>query len=63
MKRTEFDRMKTDDLWSLHIEVSQLLQERIQAEKLQLEERLKLLRASESRTSSLSAGPPQIPES
>jgi DNA-binding protein H-NS len=45
MKRTELDRMKTDDLWSLHVEVSQLLQQRIQTEKLQLEERLKLLRA------------------
>ena len=40
MKRTEFDRMTTDDLWSLHIELSQLLQQRIQQEKLQLEERL-----------------------
>ena len=43
MKRTEFDRMTTDDLWSLHIEVSQLLQQRIQQEKLRLEERLKQL--------------------
>ena len=40
MKRTELDRMSTDDLWSLHVEVSQLLQQRIQQEKLQLEERL-----------------------
>ena len=45
MKRTELDRMNTDDLWSMHIEVSQLLQQRIQTEKLQLEERLKMLRA------------------
>jgi DNA-binding protein H-NS len=37
--------MSTDDLWSLHVEVSQLLQQRIQQEKLQLEERLKLLQA------------------
>src|SRR4249919_789232 len=43
MKRTELDRMSTDDLWSLHVEVSQLLQQRIQQEKLQLDERLKLL--------------------
>ena len=33
MKRTELDRMSTDDLWSLHIEVSQLLQQRIQTGK------------------------------
>ena len=43
MKRTELDRMSTDDLWSLHVEVSQLLQQRIQQEKLRLEERLKRL--------------------
>ena len=46
MKRTEFDRMTTDDLWSLHIEVSQLLQQRIQQEKLRLEERLKQLQTT-----------------
>ena len=45
MKRIELDGMSSDDLWSLHVEVSQVLQQRIQAEKLQLEERLKLLRA------------------
>ena len=43
MKRAELDRMNTDDLWSLHVEVSQVLQQRIQQEKLRLEERLKLL--------------------
>ena len=40
MKRSELDRMCTDDLWSLHVELSQLLQQRIKQEKLQLEERL-----------------------
>ena len=45
MKRVELERLNSDDLWSLHVEVSQLLQQRIQAEKLQLEERLKLLKA------------------
>ena len=43
MKRTELDGLSTDDLWSLHVEVSQLLQQRIQTEKLRLEERLKQL--------------------
>ena len=43
MKRAELDRMSTDDLWSLHVEVSQLLQQKIQQEKLRLEERLKRL--------------------
>jgi DNA-binding protein H-NS len=45
MKRAELDQMNTDDLWSLHVEVSQLLQQRIQTEKLRLEERLKQLEA------------------
>ena len=43
MKRTKLDQMSTDDLWSLHLEVSQVMQQRIQQEKLRLEERLKLL--------------------
>ena len=45
MKRAELDRMSPDDLWSLHVEVSQLLQQQIQTEKLRLEERLKQLKA------------------
>ena len=45
MKRAELDRMSTDDLWSLHVEVSQLLQQRIKQEKLQLDVRLKRLQA------------------
>ncbi len=45
MKRVELDRMSTDDLWSLHVEVSQLLQQKIEREKLQLDERLKRLQA------------------
>jgi DNA-binding protein H-NS len=43
MKRAKFDRMSNNDLWSLHVEVSQLLQQKIQQEKLRLEERLKQL--------------------
>ena len=45
MKPIELDGMSTDELWSLHVEVSQLLQQRIQAEKQRLEERLKALEA------------------
>ena len=63
MKRTELDRMNTDDLWSLHVEVSQLLQQRIQTEKLRLEERLKLLASPSVRASALPAGTPQISQS
>jgi DNA-binding protein H-NS len=45
MERAELDRMSTDDLWLLHVEVSQLLQQRIKQHKLQLDERLKQLEA------------------
>ena len=43
MKRADFDGMSSDNLWSLHVELSQLLEQRIKQEKLQLDERLKLL--------------------
>ena len=43
MKRTELDGLSTDNLWSLHLEVSQVLQQKLQQEKLRLEECLKLL--------------------
>jgi DNA-binding protein H-NS len=43
MKRAELERMDVEELWTLHVEISSLLQQRIQQEKLQLEERLKLL--------------------
>src|ERR1044072_5203177 len=45
MKRIEIDHMDADDLWSLHVELSQTLQQRMQAEKLRLEDRLKQLEA------------------
>lgn len=45
MKSIALNGMSTDDLWSLHVEVTQLLQQRIQTEKLRLEERLKQLNA------------------
>ena len=43
MKRIELEQMSSDDLWSLHLEVTQLLQEKIEAERLMLERRLKIL--------------------
>jgi DNA-binding protein H-NS len=48
MKRIELDHMDSDDLWSLHVDLSQMLQQRLQAEKLRLEECLKQLEASVS---------------
>ena len=46
MKRAELERMSNDDLWSLHVAVTQLLQQRIQEEKRRLEERLERLQTS-----------------
>ena len=43
MKQVDLDRLSTDELWSLHLEVVQLLQEGIQREKLELEKRLQVL--------------------
>ena len=63
MKRTELDRMSTDDLWSLHVEVSQVLQQRIQQEKLRLEERLKRLQTPVSGRRPYPPVLPQIPQS
>ena len=45
MERMELDRMSIDELWSLHVEVAQLLQVKIKTEKLALEERLRILKA------------------
>jgi DNA-binding protein H-NS len=55
----ELDRMNTDDLWSLHVEISQLLQQRIHQDKLRLEERLKLLPSPVSGRRSYPLVPPK----
>ena|SRR5690349_13321846 len=43
MKRINLDAMGTDDLWSLHVKVTELLKQRMQTEKERLEERLEHL--------------------
>ena len=43
VERAKFEQMGVDDLWRLHLAISEVLQEKIQQEKLRLEERLKLL--------------------
>jgi DNA-binding protein H-NS len=45
MERMELDQTSIDELWSLHVEVAQLLQTKIKTEKLALEERLRILKA------------------
>src|SRR5215470_12675951 len=45
MERAKLERMSFDDLWSLPVEVTQLLQARIEAEKAELEQRLKALQS------------------
>jgi DNA-binding protein H-NS len=46
VKRAELERMSVDELWLLRLEISGVLQQRIQQEKLLLEERLRRLLAS-----------------
>jgi DNA-binding protein H-NS len=43
MKRPDLQRMSADDLWSLHLQVSDFLTQKIQQEKLLLEGRLRRL--------------------
>ena len=43
MERAEFERMSTDDLWTLRLQISDVLQQKIQQEKLRLQERLRRL--------------------
>jgi DNA-binding protein H-NS len=45
MKRTELKRMSFDSLWTLHVELSDVLRRKIQLMKAQLEDRLKRLQA------------------
>ena len=64
MKQTKFNEMGTDELWSLHLEIVQLLQERIQHEKLELEKRLQVLKGPVLRASMKErrAYPPVFPK-
>ena len=48
MKQVDLERLSTDDLWTLHTKLSEVLAQRIQQEKLLLEERLRQLRLHES---------------
>src|SRR5215471_16348118 len=48
MKQVNLERLSTDELWTLHAKVSEVLGQRIQQEKLLLEERLRQLRIHES---------------
>lgn len=45
MKRTELKRMSSDRLWTLHLELSDVLRRKIQSMKVQLEDRLTRLQA------------------
>ncbi len=43
MEQIDLDRMSIDDLWSLHLQLARLLEERLKTEKSALEERLRIL--------------------
>jgi DNA-binding protein H-NS len=48
MKQVDLQGLSKDDLWALHVEVSEILEQRIQQEKLQLEGRLRQLHVPEA---------------
>ncbi|MGY3615063.1 H-NS histone family protein [Bradyrhizobium sp. USDA 10063] len=48
MKRTKLRRMSSDSLWALHVELADVLRQKIRLMKAQLEDRLKQLRAPAS---------------
>ena len=60
MKQVNFERLSTDDLWTLHAKVSEVLGQRIRQEKLLLEGRLRQLRVHES--GHRAAYPPVLPK-
>ena len=52
MKLAELELMSNDELWALHVKVSETLAERLATEKSVLEERLKLLGGQSRKTQS-----------
>src|SRR5215469_10328694 len=59
MRQVNLERLSTDDLWTLRAKVSEVLGQRIQQEKLLLEERLRQLRV---RKSGRQPYPPVLPK-
>ena len=59
MERAKFERMSVDDLYKLHLGISEVLKQKIQKEKLRLEERLKRLKIRVSRRRSYPPVPPK----
>jgi|SRR5271169_3336828 DNA-binding protein H-NS len=56
MKHLDFKSMTTDELWSLHEEISSVLASKLAAEKLRLEQRLRELAVRASGTAENKAG-------
>ena len=63
-KRTELDRMTTDDLWSLHVEVSELLQQGTNRNgKTAARRAAEAVGSPSVRASTVPAGTAEIPQS
>lgn len=43
MERAELERMNNETLWRLHLEIAEILRQKLQQEKIRLEQDLKLL--------------------
>ena len=59
MKQVNFERLSLDDLWALHAEIAEILEQRIQQDKLLLEGRLKQLHVRQSARRPYTPVPPK----
>jgi DNA-binding protein H-NS len=63
MKRIELDGMSTDDLWSLHVEVSHLLQQENPSGKTAAGRASEAVRSPSVRAATVPVSTPEIPKS
>jgi DNA-binding protein H-NS len=59
MRKTDLTSMNFDELWKIHEQLTEILSERIIAEKRELEKRLALLNRVEERPFALAKRPPE----
>lgn len=59
MRNTDLDEMQFNELWLLHEEITEILADRIVAEKRELEKRLAQLNRSQIAREAPSKGPPR----
>ena len=63
MKRIELDRLSTDDLWSLHVEVTQMLEQQNPNRKTAVRRAFEAVESPSDRAPGLPYGIPEISQS